>query len=433
MIEYHDGGPFGIRLIFRAHGSAVIKAIIPASVSVLVLYGVMHHQGFDIAAPFDEKERLVGHPYAVGALLAAFSFLIVFRANFAYARYWEACQQVHHMHSKWTDMATCLAAFHYQSTLYSKIRPPAFGQHESLQHDIQLGRELNPCTADEMRQQLDEMEEKERNGTFIGKVTRPIRVLSPMVDKSRHLTRRVTGPRADQCDGGGSHSGSLVSNDTIAKVISVAPRLDGGLQGAEPSLFLQEFAHLMSLMSAVAFSTLRGDGEGTEIPLMEYIPGSKWPPVDPDDLAAEIRQGFHSNNRVILIFKWLLGLTRGKKERIFYNAARPLRVLGGVSDAEMHMLMNARGPSAKVALCSLWLNEYVTREHLSGSTNGVAAPIISRLYQYCSDGMAGFHQARKIAYTPFPFPHAQVTSLFVAVVVSFLFISNIPIWLPHSS
>ena len=62
----------------------------------------------------------------------------------------------------------------------------------------------------------------------------------------------------------------------------------------------------------------------------------------------------------------------------------------------------------------------MTREHLAGSTGGVAAPIISRLYQYCSDGMIGYNQARKIAYTPFPFPHAQVTTLFVAVVVIFM-------------
>ena len=416
MIEYNDGGPFGVRLIFRAHGSAVIKAIIPAAVSVLVLFGVMHISGFDIAAPAAEKERLIGHPYAVGALLAAFSFLIVFRANFAYARFWEACQQVHQMHSKWSDMATCLAAFHYQSSLYNKVRPPAFGQHESLQHDIQLGRELNPCSPDEMRAQLDDMDERERKETFIGQVTRPIRLLSPMIDKSR--PRRSTRSRADPSEDGESNLESLVSNDTMSKIISVS-RLDGGLQGAEPSLFLQEFAHLMSLMSAVAFSTLRGDTQGTEIPLIEYIPGTKWPPVDPDDLDTEIRQGYHSTNRFILNTRWLLGLTGGRKERVLYNAARPLRVLGGVSDAEMHMLMNARGPSAKVALCSLWLNEFVTREHLSGSTNGVAAPIISRLYQYCSDGMVGYHQARKIAYTPFPFPHAQVTTLFVAVVVSY--------------
>ena len=153
---------------------------------------------------------------------------------------------------------------------------------------------------------------------------------------------------------------------------------------------------------------------------MNTSPVLKWPPVDPDDLDAEIREGYHSNNRILLILSWLLGLTRTRKELTLYNAARPFRVLGGVSDAEMHLLQNARGSSAKVALCSLWLQEFVTREHLAGSTDGVAAPIISRLYQYCSDGMLGYNQAKKIAYTPFPFPHAQVTTLFVAVVVVFM-------------
>ena len=31
--------------------------------------------------------------------------------------------------------------------------------------------------------------------------------------------------------------------------------------------------------------------------------------------------------------------------------------------------------------------------------------------------MIGYNQARKVAYIPFPFPHAQITSLFVLVVV----------------
>ena len=88
----------GIGLIFRAHGSAVFKALIPAAVSTLILFIVQRVEAFGIAS--NEKEMVIGHPYAVGALLAAFSFLIVFRANFAYARYWEACGAVHQMHSK---------------------------------------------------------------------------------------------------------------------------------------------------------------------------------------------------------------------------------------------------------------------------------------------------------------------------------------------
>jgi predicted membrane chloride channel (bestrophin family) len=75
---------------------------------------------------------------------------------------------------------------------------------------------------------------------------------------------------------------------------------------------------------------------------------------------------------------------------------------------------------AKVALCFMWLQEFISREYLAGSTGQVAAPIISRLYQFCSDGMLGYNQARKIAYTPFPFPHAQITSLIVLSAVGLM-------------
>ena len=88
--------------------------------------------------------------------------------------------------------------------------------------------------------------------------------------------------------------------------------------------------------------------------------------------------------------------------RTLYNAARPFRVIGGVSDAEIEFLQAARGPLAKVALCSMWLQEFITREYMAGSTGKVAPPILSRLYQFTSDGMIGYNQARKVTYIPFP-------------------------------
>ena len=39
----------------------------------------------------------INHPYAVGVLVATLTFLLVFRAQSAYARYWEACTSVYHM------------------------------------------------------------------------------------------------------------------------------------------------------------------------------------------------------------------------------------------------------------------------------------------------------------------------------------------------
>ena len=124
-----------------------------------------------------------------------------------------------------------------------------------------------------------------------------------------------------------------------------------------------------------------------------------------------------SRHRSLSVLRYLFGLSRSPADRTLYNAARPFRVIGGVSDQEVELLAAARGPSAKVALAFMWLEEFISREHLNGSTGAIAPPIISRLFQFLSDGMTGYNQARKVAYIPFPFPHSQITSLFVLVVV----------------
>jgi hypothetical protein len=208
--------------------------------------------------------------------------------------------------------------------------------------------------------------------------------------------------------------------DCWGRVIS--KKVDNGGTGAEhASLFLQETAHLLSLLSAVAFSTLRNDLEQAESPLATFEPGIAWPCVDPDEYNADVRKDWtRSEHRFFTVIRYLFGRTRNRKDQTLYNAARPFRVIGGVSDAEIQLLQAARGPLAKVALCSMWLQEFISREYMAGSTGNVDPPIISRLYQEISDGMCGYSQARKIAYIPFPFPHAQITALFILVVVALI-------------
>jgi hypothetical protein len=77
----------------------------------------------------------------------------------------------------------------------------------------------------------------------------------------------------------------------------------------------------------------------------------------------------------------------------------------------------ARGPYAKTQLCWGWLSEFCIREHLAGSTGNVGPPIISRIIQFLGDGMIYYNHARKIMFIPFPFVHAQLSVLFVIVMV----------------
>ena len=59
----------------------------------------------------------------------------------------------------------------------------------------------------------------------------------------------------------------------------------------------------------------------------------------------------------------------------------------------------------------------MAREFAHGSMGKVAAPIVSRLFQYTSDGMIGYNQARKVAYNPFPFPHDQLSAFYIVIVI----------------
>jgi hypothetical protein len=178
-----------------------------------------------------------------------------------------------------------------------------------------------------------------------------------------------------------------------------------------PLLFLEEVAHLLSLLSAVAFSTLRNDLPYAESPLTAFEPGLPWPHVDPDAYKRKNRRGWEgSKYRWYTLMRFVVGASRTDRDRTLYNAARPFRVIGNVSDEEINQLQQARGPLAKVSLVSMWVQELISREYQTEDSMGtIAAPIISRLYQFISDGMAGYSQARKIAAIPFPFAHAQLT------------------------
>lgn len=159
-----------------------------------------------------------------------------------------------------------------------------------------------------------------------------------------------------------------------------------------PSLFLQETAHLISLLNAVALSTLRNDIDIAASPLTPYIPGVPWPDVDPDKLPHETKKKYGDGNFFSRWFYFCLGLSRSAKRRTLYNAARPFGVLGGVSDNEIYALQRARGPYGKVALVEMWLQEFINREYLAGSAGQVPAPHISRIHQLISDGMVGYNQ-----------------------------------------
>lgn len=350
-------------------------------------------------------DNIFDHPYPIGALIVAFTFLLSFKANFSYNRYWEAVTAVHTMHSKWLDVGMELAAFHLQSDMYKK-KPPAYGQHPDIDIlDPKRGRKYQPPPKEQLEQSIDMQAGMTENS---------------MQSKFSRLRMRRSLTEPPKSIGG-----------SVKKFVIPSPIDPVDSKTETPSLFLQESAHLLSLLSAVAMSTLRNDVEAAESPLATFKRGAPWPAVDPDHPDAIREDWKNTQNRVYTTCRYLLGLTRSDRDRTLYNAARPFRVIGGVSDGEVALLQASRGSFAKVALVSVWLQEFMSREYLQGSTGKVGPPIISRLFQFTSDGMLGYNQARKIAKIPFPFPHSQLTSLFVLVIVFYIpvlmltFVSNV--------
>lgn len=130
MITYNRSA-FGLNIIFRLHGSAVYRAIFPSLVSVAIYMLIQRYYQEGGKISFGEE---LGHPYAIGALVASASFLVVFRANQGYARYWEGASSVTQMMSKWLDATTHTWTYHLQCDHYKKVKPPSFFDYPDLNH-----------------------------------------------------------------------------------------------------------------------------------------------------------------------------------------------------------------------------------------------------------------------------------------------------------
>ena len=303
MITYTSGS-FGFSILFRLHGSAVFRALTPATISsgiFVVLYVFLELQ----------EDEILLHPYPIGALVSILSFLLAYRANFSYARYWESMTTVHAMHSKWLDVGLELAAFHLQSERYNK--PPAFGEHPELTCLVERERErVNIQTLEELEEKLDEqnlLKKKTRlqRLAFWKKKSRDQNVHQPPLPEDGDESIR-----SERYQTYSQRAATKSINATHPLKTTPAPRFRFPFQRKrpvptrcssatlktqsvsrkawdtdKPPLFLQEAAHLISLLSAVALSTLRNDMENADSPLIPFTPGAPWPHVNPGNTLLE--------------------------------------------------------------------------------------------------------------------------------------------------
>jgi hypothetical protein len=259
MITY-DGGAFGYRLLFRLHGSAVFKSLTPALLSSIIY--ILLYSFSDL-----NEDQIFDHPYPMAALVTAFSFLLVFRANFSYNRYWEACTAVHVMHSKWLDFATEIAAFHYQSEMYNHRKPPAFGAHPNVTTISRERERKDEMTKEELVEHIDAMDTAEpslrsRFRFLTGKRKKKNDAENNTDPTSRKDSTRSEFKSINKAVPKGGKKNKKRGNEkydengkpySSFKVAARKQLYEGNLNPDNPPLFLEEAAHLLSLLSAVAF------------------------------------------------------------------------------------------------------------------------------------------------------------------------------------
>ena len=97
MQIYRKGSPW--HLIFSMKGSALPRAMIPGLVSAILSLLI------DRCVPEEYVDKILEHPYPFQPFAYVAAFVLVFRTNVAYNRYWEMSTQVTLMGSKWGDAA----------------------------------------------------------------------------------------------------------------------------------------------------------------------------------------------------------------------------------------------------------------------------------------------------------------------------------------
>mmetsp|Transcript_33 Transcript_33/g.82 ORF Transcript_33/g.82 Transcript_33/m.82 type:complete len:449 (+) Transcript_33:195-1541(+) len=175
-------------------------------------------------------------------------------------------------------------------------------------------------------------------------------------------------------------------------------------------------AHWFSLMSCLAFATLRMSGEGEVVSAEEWLDQVPIKEMFGDDPTLKKTKSFTTNrSESDDLAKGVLDLQKsekkgGKKEKELIQDLA-LLVLAEPTEEEVRLLKMAND---KVNTICLWIIQGVilmVRKKLLD----IPPPIVSRIFQELSNGMLGFNQAHKVAMVPFPFPFAQMVSLLLCM------------------
>jgi len=109
MIVYDGKACLGMGVLCRLYGSAFPRALPYALVSTLFAWWIAQNRDENLHTSSENK--VFYHPYAHQVFAITASFLLVFRSQLAYQRYWEGRTAIAAMQAKWSDSAAQAVLF----------------------------------------------------------------------------------------------------------------------------------------------------------------------------------------------------------------------------------------------------------------------------------------------------------------------------------
>lgn len=357
---YYQKGLGGFFVVFQIAGTSWPYGILPGILSATLGYVLSEIK--DLDSIIRDKEEFIDNPYPFQLFAYLVGFVIVFRTNFAYQRYWEGIDAVQRMGAKWLDGACMSIAMDApgdvtQPFLASSIKPAHQFQISQLAQETE-----SPCESDFIPAGASAAEEHSKEK---------------------------------------EHSEALLSH----------------------RIFFGEVCHLFSLLHALSMQHLRCDCDLDNLqssnddfqPRMSLL--GDQPPSSVDLMSG---RGSHHSMKIVLdqhskiekmhqLLKLSLLGKVAPEERCALetdSAGKPISTL------------------ARVTMVEGWImRRLIARQKFepAGDMCKTSPPILSRLYQVISDGHLAFSQACKTAETPFPFPYHNLIRVFL-----WLFVFTVP-------
>ena len=173
MIEYDVQQWFGVAVILQMTGSVFPQALLPSCVSILVAALVLAERGDPFAKDMDDVasgdstdadpplqifRQFLRHPYPHQITSVMIGFMMVFRVQLSYNRYWEGIGRLTDMFTKWYDAAVQVCAFDELSTGEAAAVGPAFRTHA-----IHLFSLMSTCSILELKRESLDILSREPN------------------------------------------------------------------------------------------------------------------------------------------------------------------------------------------------------------------------------------------------------------------------------